>query len=469
MDAETLLKVVDGELTRRLAVNKASAQHVYFYNIVWKCLEEDDSRRALITAVEFLAPGSSKAVQIRRMLGLAADDLTEGDALHIEALLRRCPADNLAHLYHVAAGSASGLFPIGLRSASEVFAYLVDLNTRRGALAPHLRFVALQIRNLVYREGPSHPDLVLELRHWMYQQCDRLRESGDQEAATELDRLLRQPPAFQAHDDFPICLVVEIEPLPVPYDERNLHRVTSWRQVDQTAWCPVREADEILPFTEVVPHVLRLVRDAEEGWGYGVRGPLVVEFLLSPELINLAVDQWSTPTTGALPPRALGMDYEIVLRSGVRLRPRHRHARWLNRWERLMTIGGETHLMSLEDAADLGAVHGELLAGDHLVACVLSGPPDREPGRSELAAAIDAGLPIVLWCRDVTINGEFRHALRDALHPVQLKKLPSNITSLRSSAIAPGGDMHVCRHVSLLWDDPNHRIPESDPLTSPSR
>ncbi|MFC6085031.1 VMAP-C domain-containing protein [Sphaerisporangium aureirubrum] len=463
MRAETLLAVMTGKLSRHISVGESPLQQVFYFNIVRKCLEEDDVRRALISAVEDLASGSPKVNQIRRLLGLAADNLAEDDAQYIEGLLRECETEKLVALYHAAMGRTSFLYPAGLTTVLDVFHYLVDMNVDRDALAPHLRFVAL-LTSLMAMEAPVSSELLSALRRWALRKRDALRDDGAHVAATELDVLLHQPLPFQARDDFPICLIIEIEPLPAPHDERNIYRVTPWNQADQTRWAPVRGYDAFIPFPELGPHILGLVREAEESWGYGVRGPLVIEFLLAPELINLPVDQWTWQARTALQPRALGMDYEVVLRSGPLLRPRHKHGRWMNRWERLMTTEGEVHLMPLHEETDLQVIHGQLIATDRVVTSVLSGPPDREPGCSQLEAVIDAGVPAVLWCRDATVNGEFRSMLHDALLPTKLKSLPTSIKLLRASTMAGETQSQACRHVSLIWDDPNHRIPDIRPL-----
>ena len=88
------------------------------------------------------------------------------------------------------------------------------------------------------------------------------------------------------------------------------------------------------------------------------------------------------------------MDYEVVLRSHTRLRPREGHRHWLNRWEQFTTKGGHAHRMPMEKVLDLETVRDHLLSDNELVACVLSGPPDRDPGHTEMTAAM-AAVPAV--------------------------------------------------------------------------
>lgn len=430
-----------------LDVPYSAKRKVHFLNIALHCLASEQARGALVRAVEFFAAGLPQVEQIRRLAGLADSLLEPEDERRIEELLRRCEVGDLRALYQVVTEGKGAGCPVGLTTAWEMFEFLLDVNGRPGWLAPHLRFVALLRGRLVHQEPANDPELKDELGRWLYRQRDLLRELDDV-AATELELLLRQPPPFQTRTDLPVCLVVEIDRSPVPDDGTDPHRVTHWTQADQSRWSPVRGEDVELPSARLGDYVVELVLKAEEEWTSG--GPLLLEFMLAPDLVNLAVERWPRQISENLPPRALGQDYEVVLRSDARLRPRHRHRHWRDRWDRFMRGEGGTHVIPL-DEAELGATHDDLMRGCHLVACVLSAPPDHPLGRAQLEAAIDAGLPIVLWCRDVASNVEFREIVHDVVQPVKLKKLPESILQLRSSA--------ACESVALLWDDPDRPIP----------
>jgi hypothetical protein len=432
------------------------------FDLVRKYLAVVGGPQALLRATRKLYRGAPQVEEISRLLSLAAPFLSQHDERRIRELLQQCDIENLATIYHLATGGATRLYPPGLADIWDVFYYLLDSNSRPGHLAPHLHLVALVIRDLVHRQPPTASRLVVELRRWMYQQCDELRDSGDSAAAAKLDLLLRQPPPYQTRSDHPIGLIIQIVPLPAPNDDRNLHLVSHWRQVDHVRWHPVRGEDRQLPMEDVPRHVLELIEQAEDGWGYGVKGPLVLEFILPAELINLDIDQWPQQREGSIAPENLGSDYEIVVRCDATLRPKRKHKPWHLRWEAFMLGHGEAHLVPLKQPVDLNDLRDKLKHAPHLVTCVLSTPPDQEPGRSELQVAVDAGIPAILWCRNVNINGAFRTTITDALQPPKLRQLPLTIKDLRSSART------ICGNVALLWDDPNHVIPGLDPLRTPS-
>ncbi|WP_162795768.1 effector-associated domain 2-containing protein [Nonomuraea lactucae] len=462
VQADVLLTCVNAELGRRhIALNRALNLETDLFDLVHNCLSLDEGASALLNAVKTLYDGSPQVDDIGKLLSPAAPYLSPREERRIEELLRQCDIGDLAAMYRVATRGAGRGCPPGLADVWDVFFYLLDSNTRPGSLAPHLRLVALVVRDLVHTPTAAAPGLVVELRRWMYQQCDGLRESGDSAAAAELDRLLRQPPPHQTRDDFPITLIVRIEPVPTSDTERDLHTVSHWRQVDQVSWQPERGEDRNVPMSEVPATVAELIMKAEEDWGYG-EGPLLLEFVLPVELINLEIDVWPLEEDDPTSPARLGSGYEVIIRSDTTLRPRHKHRPWHSRWDRFLRTDGTAHSIPLDGPVDLESLRAELRDTPNLVACVLSTPPDLEPGRSELQEAINAGLPIVLWCRDIGLNKDFRKAVADAIQPPKLKRLPASIKNLRCSG------MPACRAVSLLWDDPHHALPSNRPLRTPT-
>nr|WP_260407735.1 hypothetical protein [Planomonospora venezuelensis] len=464
---DVLVNMINDELRpRRILIDEMEHPKTRMYRIVTECLKGEKERRALVSALGFLCEGSTEAEKARRMVSLASPLMTQNDELRVEELLRGCSVDNLSALYRAAVGRAVRPYPHGLTGPGEIFVYLLDSNTRPGRLSPHLRFLALLVQVLPRQKPAVGLDLVSGLRRWLYQQRDLLRADGNEEAAAELELLLTRPYPFPERTDFPICLTIEIDRLPVPNDARDLHIVSHWRQFDHVQWCPVRGEDREVPLAEVVTHVLDLVMEAETGWGYGIRAPLLLEFVLPPDLINLEVDRWLRPTPNGLPPRTLGMDYEVVIRSDTRLRPRDRHRLWWDRWERFMSENGGTYLVPLEEPANLVRLRQELDEGEHLVVCVLSTPPDREPGHSELGVAVDAGIPIILWCRNAESNDDFRDVVAEAVQPARLKKLPKSIMGIRRSVGRSASRAHW--NIGMLWDDPTRDIPPADPLKAPA-
>ncbi|WP_327087570.1 hypothetical protein OIE66_35355 [Nonomuraea sp. NBC_01738] len=457
---DTLLDLINSSMRQPITVTESANPKIRLFYIAQRCLADEEGRSALMQAVQFLAPDTRQAVQLTRWLSPAAPLLNGQEEQRIEGLLRQCRVGNLPAIFHLSIGGGARVLPRALNDVHSVYSYLLDLNARPGGLPPHLNFVAHISRDLLDQEGPEAAELVRKLRTWLFQQRDELNRRQDAQAADQLDSLLHQQPPNLTRDDYPVSLIVQIDRLPTPNDHRDLHQVRHWRQFDQTRWCPERGEDQAVPMTEVADCVLALIREADENWAYDAAGPLTLEFVLSGELINLAVDQWPQPARHGLVPRALGADYEVVLRSDTRLRPKTRHGHWRRRWSHLLADRGNTFMVPIEGVEDLNALQDQLLREQSMVACVLSSPPDREPGRTELGIALDAGLPIMLWCRDTDRAGDFRVTVNEAIEAPKLKKLPKSLQHLRSSA-------HFCGNAGLLWDDPYHPIPEESPIVTP--
>ncbi|MDA0636111.1 hypothetical protein OUY22_22040 [Nonomuraea sp. MCN248] len=409
--------------------------------------------------VQYVGPGTPWAERVIRLLSPAEDLLDPPEALQVATLLRGCEVEDLRILYQVATEGKGRGFPGAFQDAGHVFEFLLDAPTGERRLLPHLRFAAYVLGQLLQRRTADQ-DTVSELSRWLYRQRDQLRAENKDPEATELERLLRQRLAFETRTDLPTCLIVEIDPLAVPDGDDDPHLVTHWTHSSPLGWNPERGGEVELPLARVADHVVELVLAAERDWSPQRGGPLLLEFRLAPELVNLSVDQWPRRISEELPPRALGADYEVVLRSDRRLRPDNTYRRWYDRWHVFLDGRGAAHLAPLDDG-DAGNVHASLMGGADVVACVLSAPPDSPQGRAQLDAAMDAGVPIVLWCRDSATNGEFRKAVTEVLQPQKLKKLPESIHQLRSST-------PTCGNVALLWDDPGRPIPEVQPLRSPS-
>jgi hypothetical protein len=113
-----------------------------------------------------------------------------------------------------------------------------------------------------------------------------------------------------------------------------------------------------------------------------------------------------------------------------------------------------------EDGRDPQRLYREL-SGDQPVAVAWLGPPppEHQAADSVLGAAVWAGTPVALWCREH--HGEGGHLqLADMLTNRPLPGLPDHALHARMEADAPGAaDDHCGNHLSLLWDDPS-RLPE---------
>lgn len=439
-----------------LSVPASPYPKVQLLNIVRVCVATEEGRQALFRSVSFFAEDSPHLEHVKRLVGVADDYLEPGEESSIKELLERCDVPGLRSLFHQATGGRSLLYPAEPAGAWELYDLLLDSNAG-GRLEPHLIFVSLVHARIV--TGEQHDGvLAAGLRRWLYAQRDRLREEGRPEAAAELAQRVRGEFPFPLRDDQPRCLIIEIDPLPVMDDGSNPHRISHWTHDHPLIWTPVRGGEVALPFGRIEDYVVELVLRTEAEWTQESSGTLVLEFMLPPDLVNLAVERWARRIDGLAEPRALGLDYEVVLRGDGRLRPAHRRPLLAERWYRLLSGECRTHLIPLSGATP-EAVRDAFAADGTLVACVLSEPPDSSEGRAQLAAAIDAGIPIVMWCRESSLNEKFRSDMHDWVQSPKLAELPSRLKELRRT-------IPSCGNVALLWDDPRRPLPEPPKLRS---
>jgi hypothetical protein len=467
-----LVHAVGEALGTPLLFSGHGSPKVLLYNLVATCREFQEGLPALVRAVDFLAGHTSAAATIRRLASPADDLLQSSVETHIKDLLEGLALPSLARIYYTATGGGSSA-PRRLADAWDAFSILLDANAGPDGLAPHLVFVELLIQ-VMRRRLSSGLSTAPEkrradrLREWMTAQLEELRRSGGAGAASRLDGIRDRPELLEVRPDLPIYLIIQLEPLPFAEEGSELYRLSHWRQVHPLEWRPEPGEDREVTLHEVSEQVAELVQEAEGGWAYDLDDSLVIEFVLPLELLNLDLDQW-TRDPPTMPHRTpLGSEYEVLVRSHERLRTLHLHRAWRQRWRILLDAEGATHWAAKEVPPDPQRLHNRLLNEKNVVACVLSSPPDREPGRSELWMALRTGVPVVLWDRTDGTATEFENELRKVIEGPDLRGLPDDVKRLRVNAM--GGDKHTDRRtpqVTLLWDDPTHFLGEAPPLRPP--
>lgn len=200
---------------------------------------------------------------------------------------------------------------------------------------------------------------------------------------------------------------------------------------------------------------------------------LTVEFLLPRELISEGVEQWRIPP-GRLP---LGCKYRVVVRPLERVYTEVKQfldemadaaEAWRTKWG--LFSGSTTEIDSL-----LWLRRPEELNEDRLQALllrekvislllILTPPTCSESLRREvLSRAVEQGLPIALWVRLEEAAPDSVEELFTQLSK-DLRQLRHAVRQVRVDALGkPEDDKHLGRYLSLLWDDPDHRPPDSQP------
>jgi hypothetical protein len=259
--------------------------------------------------------------------------------------------------------------------------------------------------------------------------------------------------------DVTTYLIFQFEPDGV---DRNLCLMSWWRQGD------IMDAEfepgerRLLSRSELEPVVEEVISEVEAALAMR-SGLIAIEFILPLDMLNIPVDRWHKESNSALP-KPLAMDYSITLRSLERLRTSQWHRVWHRRWEVMLREpkASRAHWSASRGADHLGRLEAALAADEQVAALVLSEPPrtSGEVGRHEVAVALRAGLPVVIWNRSVRPD-RGSEALRAFLENGVLADLPRRVRRLRLDALGEPNDRdeHLGRNLAVLWDNPE-RQPE---------
>jgi hypothetical protein len=460
-----------------LLVRTQANPQLFLFNVVEACDERPGGLDALLLAVDFVAPGTPSASLIRRLVSPAKEILPPNDEERIRHLLVGRTVRSLARLYHVAAGRTVAPPPGKFADAWQVFSLLLDANAGPDGLPPHLVFVELLAGVLDARGSGAasrnrEADVAGQLRQWVTAQAATLRAEGGVESTDRLFRIRSQSGMLSGQLDFPMYLVIQLEPVTdLEARTRDLHRISHWRQIDPFEWRPERGEDHLVSLAEAPSLVADLIQEAERDWAYPHDDSLILEFVLPAQLINIDVDQWARDPDEPFP-APIGTEYEVVVRSHDRLRERAWHRAWRRRWNLLTQDGRQsvTHWVPADRPSDLRRLRAELAARDEVVCCVLSCPPDREPGQAELRVALRAGLPVVVWHRDGRSGIALRDSIREVIERSDIRTLPQEIKRFRMEAnLADDSTTGAGGKITLLWDDPDHFLDTMEPLRPPSR
>jgi len=207
-----------------------------------------------------------------------------------------------------------------------------------------------------------------------------------------------------------------------------------------------------------------------------LQGNARVEFIVPIDLFDEAFDEL-VPTKAFT---TLGRKYQVVLRDLDRMRdPTSRHE-WRERWQRLhQDLSRQPHWLrctSVPTAAELSA---DLTVQPEIAMLALNRRPGHPPIREALEAALDAGVPVVVWRRttcpehdagtpsDACTGARFQDVFTAERASQSHLTLPELVRRLRNRTVKEPD--HACRDVALLWDDPT-RLPEPvSLLTAPRR
>ncbi|MBJ3808338.1 VMAP-C domain-containing protein [Streptomyces flavofungini] len=191
----------------------------------------------------------------------------------------------------------------------------------------------------------------------------------------------------------------------------------------------------------------------------------MLEFVVPPGLMSEPYEEWHIREPGAARPRPM-RTVPVVVRHVERLKPLTVSRLTRKRWQ-TVRARGETRPVPVECGLPYGyeQFYGWLDADDDLCALAYAARPVDD----WLSAALDTGVPIMLWRRhDCGGDGHahcapkaFLDRLADAVATLEPDRLPLEVMKLRKAAHSPHkGDADHCGHrLTLFWDDPE-RMPD---------
>jgi hypothetical protein len=339
---------------------------------------------------------------------------------------------------------------------------------RGDGLIPLVRFVRL-ISDLV--EG----ELADGLRGWIDDTLNHLALDADDKArvmethAAQVDEPERE---LSYH------LLIQVAPR---LCEPGLYSVKAWLFGTEGPAC-LRPGEEKVTRDDLPSCLAELL--AELPRFHAATDRTWVELLLPRELLCAEVDQWRVglDLIEGIP---IGVEHRLVVRSLERASRSRAVQALQDRWRavrRRVEAGcrlvddvleeeGGRGLALWIDREDCGGspLYAALKDAKGLVAAVLGCPPRPDlcdSSRDVLNTLFQAGVPVIIWSRRPPSGGAagVRDALTGLLDTEPFRKLPDRIWNLRKrAACSSDDDLHLGRHLTLLWDDPSRPSPDFEP------
>lgn len=377
------------------------------------------------------------------------DLLPHGELDTLRRLLAGVTGVDLAAVWRTALGRLTPVPDRPPTTALELLTHLAGVNAGADGVPPVLALAEEIAEYVEHRTAVG-------LREWVDDVADRHHLTdvmAAHRAAAQRRRQRGEGPAVQP------CVVIQVERDGI---DPQRCEVRYWIQRTTSRWQPEPGEPRETAFRRVEQALQAAIRHAETVWRHSP-DPVLVEMLLPTDLIDEAVEWWHTELEEPAP-TPLCVDYPVVVRSLDRMRAGYRHRVWASRWKALWRhppghrpywgrVGGDT---------DLHGWNARLRDDPDLTTVVLSGSPRERVGRDELRAALNAGIPVILWDRRAPAEPVPADVIAGLLQG-DPADLPNRVRALRREAAVTSGTTHTGRHLALLWDDPTRTVHDGGP------
>jgi hypothetical protein len=359
--------------------------------------------------------------------------------------MQSVPLDTLESFYNRVA-------PIGFpptpkaQNVKDILAKVMDIPSQRGRF-PH---PLLEFLELLSFKSNLHPNHRIPLR------SEKLAELLD--VKEELMQL-RQKIQSDDPDYYKVWpyLLVEIEPHTAD-DQLYFLKAWLWRQKNEVICIP--PSDYSKPYSlEGLRSALDELIATQRKTG-SLATPMTLEFFLPVNLLSYAVDQWKIKLPLGEQAVPTGQEYRVVVRSQERLTCKDVRHKWLKKWQVIKDADppqpdSQSYFASTcqFDTAKLYTDLGE----ENIVCLLLDFMPEINLFHTILYQAINAGIPIAMWCRCLPKSNSVREEMTKLIK-YDYKDWPEQLWKARREASGLTDETHPGKSLVLLWDDPE-RLP----------
>ncbi|MBE1534351.1 VMAP-C domain-containing protein [Actinomadura algeriensis] len=451
------LSIVRKELGIALPVRRDERDFQDLWGLVEGCLEQTGAFHAFLQVVGRFHVGNNAFEAVRRLgYALVPEPLLDpGERRAVHELLKVLKNADPGALrpevvrdlfWTVAEPPGSVAFDTG--DVWPVLDALEDFTVDEDGVPPLLNFV----ERLAVESGGA---MRIRLLRWVERAAERL-------AVADVIRARRER-AARVRERLRMYLVIAFRPDGVTPDE---YLISAWLQSEDGHGIMLRCEDERpMSVAELPALVVDLLTEDPQVVNRPPMAELTLEFVLPLNLLGVqSMDQLRITVDGL--ERRLGIEHPVVVRSLDRIQKQNYHPAWRRMWKWLLDNPhtAEVCLMTQPGEYPSESLYTMLLSDPPSVCLGLAFPPrpDGAGAPDELRIALQAGAPVIAWCRGDLAPDRFAAEFHDLMTPGVLA-LPDSVLKLRREAVAshgrhPGTD-HLGLHLTLLFDDAD-RFPE---------
>ena len=444
---EMYVELLQDELGTSVSFSRHRDPRHDVYSLLYACLDHTDAIRTLAGIVREFYRGTLAMQHLDTLVEVIfpEDFLDTRERNDLVALLVDIDPEQLLSAFRFASPPAWSTETIDHDNPRQMLRRLESVIGSPNLPAPVLVFVDFLAHQL-----DGHRSA--ELHRW-------LDEIGPRKNVS-LDRLRQLCVPAQARLDAggKYYFVVKLQPDAVDSDR---YLISVWLQRHGAIEVPLHLSDAALPTDQIIDLLSELLESAYSTAGVKGGSAMTIEFILPRRLINEAVHEWRFDKDF---PLAFGTRYPVVIRSLDRMGRPRLHDEWQRKWRWLKANGHRVEPDSIKwlserDAVQSKVLYNMLLQHESTVAMAMSFLPEPSDGRKfdEFAAALYAGIPIIIFARQEDMGERFELVLRDVLATRGLGELPAILLKLRRE---PDEELAFGSNVTLMWDDYD-RIPES--------